>query len=155
MKTTRIYKTSVAVLATLLLGVGVAVAASNGVPHAPGDVVVNTLVPNQGHFLCTAAINSDGTIATATPQFSHVNPALTSRLATGQYQVGFLAPCADARIRQGFFRVVQPDTLFDGSLPAGASGTVADRGGVPAAIFVQCSVGTVVTDMSFTLSLSR
>jgi hypothetical protein len=134
----------------------VAFAAGNGT-RGPLDAAVASLQPSQGHVLCTGAINSNGSVATANAVASHMSadPAKTLRLSTGDYQVTFLAPCADVRISRGFFRTVQPDTLTTGTLPIGSACQVADRAGVPAALFIRCYVGTTLTDMSFTVSVSR
>jgi hypothetical protein len=59
------------------------------------------------------------------------------------------------QIANGWFRVIQPDTLTIGSLPA-RSCVVADRLGVPSALFIQCFNNTgVLVDTSFTVSVSR
>jgi hypothetical protein len=113
-----------------------------------------SLTPNQGHILCTAAINSDGTIATRLTG-SYINSANTKRLSTGTYQVAFNYPCGNVQIVWGWFRLVQPDTLTDGTLPA-RSCIVADRAGVPSALWIQCFSNTgALTDTSFTVSVSK
>jgi hypothetical protein len=106
---------------------------------------------NHGHFVCTAAINADGSVFSG----EYVSAPHTMHLGTGTYQVGFGAPCGDVRIAGGWFRVVQPDTLTWGTLPSETC-TVADRAGDPTAIWIQCfnSTGALV-DTSFTLSVSR
>jgi hypothetical protein len=106
---------------------------------------------NHGHFVCTAAINANGTVFSG----EYVNASQTLHLGTGTYQVGFNTPCADVRIAGGWFRIAQPDTLTYGTLPSETC-TVADRYGVPSAIWIQCynSTGALV-DTSFTLHVSR
>jgi hypothetical protein len=119
-------------------------------PNAP----VGSLALNAGRILCTAAINSNGTIAT-TLVGSFINPATTSRVGLGQYQVGFKGPCSNVQAINGWFRIVQRDTLGTGLLGAGSC-AVADRAGNPAGIFVNCFNGTGgAADTSFTLSVSR
>jgi hypothetical protein len=104
---------------------------------------------NHGHFVCTAAIMANGTIFSG----EYVNPALTTRISTGTYQVAFTAPCPNVQIANGWFRVCQADTLT--TLPA-RSCTVADRFNVPSAIWVQFfNAAGVLTDTPFTLHVSR
>jgi hypothetical protein len=106
---------------------------------------------NHGHFVCTAAITANGGVFSG----EYVNDALTSRLSPGTYQVAFKAPCPNVQIANGWFRIAQPDTLGTGSLPA-RSCIVADRAGVPSAIWVQCfNQAGAVTDTPFTLHVSR
>jgi hypothetical protein len=143
----------------LILAAGLVPAASlaqdtNGGGFSPNNAIAGSLAPNQGHFLCTAAINSNGTIATRLVG-SFINPGTTARLSLGTYQVGFNGPCANVQIANGWFRVIQPDTLTTGTLPA-RSCTVADRAGVPSALFIQCFSNTgALVDTSFTVSVSR
>ena len=105
---------------------------------------------NQGHILCTGSINSDGTVAAG----DHLTAANTSHLSKGAYRVGFLSPCTTPTAAGGFFRMVQVDTLTTGSI-LGVSCSVADRAGVPSAVFVLCYIGTTLTDTSFTISVSK
>ena len=144
-----------AIIAGLLLPAAALAQDNNGAGFRPADAGVGTLAPNQAHFLCSAAINSNGTIATRLVGSFINGPPLTVRLSLGTYQVSFNGPCANVQIANGWFRVIQPDTLTTGSLPA-RSCTVADRGGVPSAVFIQCfnNAGTL-TDTSFTVSVSR
>jgi hypothetical protein len=104
--------------------------------------------------LCTAAINSNGSIATRLVG-SFINPGTTFRISLGTYQVGFNGPCSNVQIANGWFRVIQPDTLTIGSLPA-RSCVVADRFGVPSGLFIQCFSNTgALVDTSFTVFVSR
>ncbi|MBS0471516.1 MAG: hypothetical protein JSR60_10625 [Proteobacteria bacterium] len=106
---------------------------------------------NHGHFVCTAAIHSNGSVYSG----EYVNGGQTMHLATGQYQVAFNAPCPDVRIALGWFRVVQPDTLTIGTLPA-VTCITADRYGVASAVWVECyGQNGQPMDASFTLSVSR
>jgi hypothetical protein len=101
--------------------------------------------------VCTAAITAIGGVFSG----EYVNAAETSRITTGTYQIGFNAPCPNVQIANGWFRIVQPDTLGTGTLPA-RSCIVADRFGVPSAIWVQCfNNAGVLTDTPFTLHVSR
>jgi hypothetical protein len=147
-------KISTILFASALLSAGVAFADSNG-GAGRRDLPVHTARANNGQVLCTAAINTDGTIATQAPAASYINPAKTIKLSTGQYQVGFIVPCNNIVLANGWFRVVQPDTLESGALAPGSSCTVADRSGEPSAPFIRCAVGTTETDMSFTVQVSR
>jgi hypothetical protein len=102
----------------------------------------------------TAAINSDGTIAT-TLAGSFINPATTSRLSLGEYQVGFKGPCGNVQSINGWFRIAQPDTLTGGATGSRYC-TVADRVGNAAGVFIECFNGAgAFADTSFTLSVSR
>jgi len=114
-------------------------------------LVAGAAADNHGHFVCTAAINAGGVPVSG----EYVNAVETTKLFTGTYQVGFNAPCPNVQIANGWFRIVQPDTLGTGTLPA-RSCIVADRAGVPSAIWVQCfnSAGAL-TDTPFTLHVSR
>ena len=59
------------------------------------------------------------------------------------------------RSTNGWFRIVQPDTLTGGVLGPHYC-TVADRDGNPAGVFIECfNNAGVDTDTSFTLSVSR
>ena len=140
------------------LASGAALAANGPSGPAPSNAVVGSIEENGGRFLCNAAINSNGTIATELDS-SFIDPAKTFKgpdgLRVGTYQVGFKGPCANVQIANGWFRIVQPDTLTFGTLPA-RSCTVADRFLVPSALFIQCfdHNGNLV-DTSFTVSVSR
>lgn len=124
-----------------------------------GSATVGSLAPNQGHFICTAAINATGTIASRLAG-SYVSSAVlssggTGRISIGTYQVGFVAPCNNVQIAKGWMRVVQSDTLGTGSQPPGYC-TVADRSTFVNALFIQCFNPTgILTDTSFTVSVSR
>jgi hypothetical protein len=124
-----------------------------GAPAAAGPATST----NEGHFLCTAAINATGGVFSG----QYVNGALTGRvlpaqggLAAGSYQVSFNAPCANVQIANGWFRICQIDTLTIGTI--GGYCTVADRYGVPSAVWVETfnAAGTP-TNLPFTLSVSR
>src|SRR5271156_1089148 len=70
---------------------------------------------NQGHVLCTAAINADGTVFSG----DHVNTTLTGGFSgfPGDYQVVFASPCVNITAANGWFRQVQPDLLQIGNVP--------------------------------------
>jgi hypothetical protein len=152
---------STVLVSSLLLGTaiglvpGAAFAQSQDKPSSaavsPADAPVGSLAPNQAHFLCTAAINSTGTIAGG----NFVDPARTFKLGTGRYQVGFLAPCPNVQIANGWFRVIQPDTLNNSVMPD-RSCYVADRFGVASALFIECfDHNGSDANTSFTVSVSR
>jgi hypothetical protein len=141
---------SVALCAALVPGAALAV--DNG-PVAP-DLAVGSGALNAGRILCTAAINTNGSIAT-TLAGSFIDPVNTHILGTGVYQVAFKGPCSNIQSINGWFRLIQPDTLTTGSLPA-RSCTVADRAGLVSGLFIVCfnSAG-LLTNTSFTVSVSR
>ncbi len=141
---------SVALCAALVPGAALAV--DNG-PVGP-DLVVGSGAVNGGRILCTAAINTNGSIAT-TLAGSFIDPVNTHILGTGVYQVAFKGPCGNIQSINGWFRLIQPDTLTGGSLPA-RSCTVADRVGLVSGLFIACfnSAG-LLTNTSFTVSVSR
>jgi len=112
--------------------------------------------PNSGHAVCTAAIGADGEVVGGNNVSRLLAPqALTQRLAQGNYQVSFDAPCQDVRSSQGWMRFVQVDTLTVGNWPS-VTCTVADRLNMPSAVFVACfnSYGQF-TDAPFTLMVTR
>ena len=128
-----------------------AFAENGGGGRASQNLPVGTALPNNGHAICTAAVNSDGTLAGR----NLANPATSSRIGAGQYQIGFQAACADVRAVRGFMRIVTPDTLTTGSTGPRFC-TAADRAGVTSAIFVQCfNDAGVSTDTSFTIMAVR
>jgi hypothetical protein len=112
---------------------------------------------NEGHFICTAAINAAGGVFSG----QYVNGAQTGRvlpaaggLAAGAYQVAFNAPCSNVQIANGWFRICQIDTLTTGTI--GGYCTVADRYGVPSAVWVETfNAAGAPTNLPFTLSVSR
>jgi hypothetical protein len=153
-----IRSTSVFLALSLAAGLapGLALAQAPNGPSGPvpQNAVVGSEAVNAGRFLCTAAINSDGTIAT-TLVGSFIDPVNTHLLFTGAYQVAFKGPCANVQSINGWFRIIQPDTLTTGTLPA-LTCVVADRFGLPSALFIECfnSAGAL-TNTSFTVSASR
>jgi len=146
--------------AALVSGIALAAAAVNDGPVGGMDADMDAAGPalntNEGHFLCTAAITAAGGVFSG----QYVNGALTFRLPPpagnlhGSYQVAFLAPCPNVQIANGWFRICQIDTLTTGF--ANGYCTVADRAGVPSAVFVQTfNAAGVPADLPFTLSVSR
>ncbi len=113
---------------------------------------------SRGVVFGTAAINADGTVAAC----FNCDKTTTLHLAKGAYQVGF-AKFGNGVITatNGFWRVVQPDTLSTGEVNAWCN--TADRAGVPNAVFVNCqqeggsgSMGnSVPVDVPFFLFVSR
>jgi hypothetical protein len=128
----------------------------NGAAPTGGSVPTHSLSrTNHGHFLCTAAINANGTVASPLSEADYVDQIRTFRIAAGAYQVAFLSPCPNVQATNGWFRIVQPDTLTTGSTGPRFC-TVADRAGLTSAVFVQCfNQAGVQTDTSFTISVSR
>lgn len=133
---------------------GAALAVDNNGGTGPLNATPGSLAVNGGRFICTAAINSDGTIAT-TLIGSFIDGAHTLRLAPGRCQVAFKGPCANVQIANGWFRVVQVDTLTTGMTGAHYC-TVADRNGVTNAVFMESfNQAGGRADTSFTISVSR
>jgi hypothetical protein len=132
----------------------------NGAKAAMAPAAATAQIGNHGHFVCTAAINSNGTVFSG----EYVDASQTQRLSTGTYQVVFNtsavsadAPCSDVRIATGWYRVCQPDTLTIGSLSA-RSCIVADRCCLAnnAGIWIQIfDANGALVDTPFTLSASR
>src|ERR1700686_903709 len=91
---------SVALCAALVPGAALAV--DNG-PVAP-DLAVGFGALNAGRILCTAAINTNGSIAT-TLAGSFIDPVNTHILGTGVYQVAFKGPCSNIQSINGWFRL--------------------------------------------------
>lgn len=148
---------TLALCAVLVPGIALAAAVngpSGGEVPAVAGAARDT---NEGHFLCTAAITAAGGVFSG----QYVNGALTGRvlpaqggLAAGAYQVAFDTPCPDVQIANGWFRTCQIDTLTVGTV-AGYC-TVADRSGVPSAVWVETfNTAGVPTNLPFTLSVSR
>jgi hypothetical protein len=122
-----------------------------GVAALAAPLAVTLGEATRGVVFYTAAINSDGSIASC----FECNPMGTQRLAVGIYQVNFFV---DVEAINGWSRWVQPDTLTTGTTNAYC--TTADRAGVPTAIWVQCqapgSMGqSVPVDTSFFLFVAR
>jgi hypothetical protein len=130
------------------------------VPEAAGA----SQLANQGHFVCSAAIHFNGVVFSG----QYVDASETfggtgSSLGVGTYQVAFnpsgATPCHNVTISYGFFRVCQIDASIEepggGTRPAGSC-TVADRAGVPNAIWVQTfNASGALADTPFTLQVSR
>lgn len=137
--------TGLAVSAALFSAITMA-GSSNGVRPA----AVTGLLANHGQVLCTAAINSDASIA------GGLDVASAAAEGTGSYQVLFGGACAGTiTAANGFARFVQVDTLTTGSI-TDVSCTTADRSGAVNGVFVECvnSAGTPV-NTSFFLFVTR
>jgi hypothetical protein len=117
------------------------------------DVPAGSLNANSARGLCTAAINSDGTVAGG--QFVNKNPAETRRISPGTYEVDFRNPCNNITAARGWARYVQPDTLQIGFLPPRIC-TTADRAGDASSVYIECyDTNGVLTDTSFFLTITR
>jgi hypothetical protein len=115
-----------------------------------GDVTpeVTLGAATRGVVFATAAINSNGTVASC---FT-CNRGNTVHLGTGVYQVGFNT---NVQATNGWSRWLQVDTLSTGSI-SNVSCTTADRAGLPSGVFVLCTNGAGVdTDTSFFLFVAR
>ncbi len=111
---------------------------------------ISAVAPNQGQVLCTAAINTNATVAGGLGVVSAASEG------TGAYQVVFGGACAsDVRAVSGWARWVQVDTLTTGSI-SGVSCTTADRSGVINGVWVFCTNASgVATNTSFFLAVAR
>lgn len=113
-----------------LSSVAVAQTVSNG-PSGPkaADVVPGSAQPTRGVVFFTAAINSNGSIASC----FECNPTATKRVGVGQYQIDF---GQNVQAINGWSRWVQADTLTIGSEDAWCN--TADRFGDDNAVWVNC-----------------
>lgn len=137
----------------VILPVSAAFADNNGGEFAPADAAVGSLKANFGNAVCTAAINSTGTVAGGASV--NLNAAQTQRISAGTYEVDFKNPCQDVRAASGFARYVQVDTLTFGSAPP-ITCTTADRAADISSIWVQCWDQTgALADTSFFLTVTR
>lgn len=137
-------------LAAMLAGAG-AMAGPNDGGVAPANLPAGSAPFNHGQILCTAAMNSDGTVAGG----SNVNTASTFWLATGSYQVVFQGACTNITAARGWARIVQVDTLTTGAI-GDVKCTTADRAGNINGVFVYCTNGAGTTvDTSFFLFVLR
>jgi hypothetical protein len=102
--------------------------------------------------MCTAAINSDGTVAGGFGV--NQTPTGTIKLGTGIYQVVFTVPCTNITAARGWARIVQVDTLTAGSI-GNVQCTTADRAGNANGVFVNCTNSTGPVDTSFFLFVLR
>jgi hypothetical protein len=120
---------------TALAG-GAAIAGPNDPDgRVPADAPAGSLANNQGALLCTAAINSDASIAGGTQYV-----ASATSLGTGYYEVIFKGACKNITAARGWARMVQVDTLTTGSI-SGVSCTSADRAGNVDGVWVSCTDG--------------
>lgn len=121
----------------------------NDANYGAEDLPIGSAQDNRGHFLCTAAINANGSRAGGNTVASSTN------ILPGQYQVVFKAPCTNITARNGWMRVVQVDTLTTGAI-TDVKCTTADRSGNVNAVFVFCHNGAgVATNTSFFLLVAR
>jgi hypothetical protein len=132
-----------------------AVAQTNTIPGlTPHSLAPLSAEPTRGVVFFTAAINSDGSIASC----FDCNQANTQRLGVGLYQVDF---GQNVQATNGWSRWVQADTLTTGSENAWCN--TADRGGDPNAVWINCqaaggpgSMGnSKPVDVSFFLFVAR
>src|SRR6516164_1433414 len=110
-----------------LSGAAVAQNAPNGVKSF--DLSPGSAQPTRGVVFFSAAINSDGSIASC----FNCDPTDTFQIGVGQYQIGF---GQDVEAINGWSRWVQADTLTAGSEDAWCN--TADRAGDVNAVWVNC-----------------
>jgi hypothetical protein len=132
-----------------------ALAQSNTVPGVTAHSLAPlSAEPTRGVVFFTAAINSDGSVASC----FECNQANTQRLGVGVYQVDF---GQNVQAINGWSRWVQGDTLTTGTENAWCN--TADRAGDPNAVWVNCqttggpgSMGnSKPVDVSFFLFVAR
>jgi len=145
-------------IVVLLAGWGIARSLADELANrAPGETVLDAILgpvlakATKGKVKCTAAINSDGTVAQCF--LCNRDPAETRRITTGQYEVAFSGVCSNVTANLGFSRWVQPDTL--GTAFTDAYCTTADRAGDPTSIFVGCKNASGFVDTSFFLFVAK
>lgn len=134
-------------VASLLAAATASAGPNEGVVAA--DLPVGGASSNSGQVLCTAAVNSDGTIA------GNNKVSSVTHLGVGQYEVIFKSPCTSITAAKGWSRWVQPDTLTTGAVTPGFACTTADRAGNANGVFVYCGLNGVATDTSFFLFVAR
>ena len=126
------------------------VKASTEGENGASPAAVTLAAATRGVVFETAAINSDGTVASC----FNCDKSTTLHLGTGVYQVGFYSGVITAN--GGWSRWVQVDTLGTG-LISNVSCTTADRAGVTSAVWVACFTNSTgyPTDTSFFLFVAR
>jgi hypothetical protein len=95
----------------------------------PADIAPRSAEPTRGVVFFTAAINSDGSIASC----FGCDATNTQRLGVGQYQIDF---AQNVQAINGWSRWVQADTLTTGSEDAWCN--TADRSSDVNAVWVNC-----------------
>jgi hypothetical protein len=123
-----------------------------GAPRAPRNL--QSAQPTRGVVFFTAAINTDGSIASC----FQCNAPNTTRVGVGQYQIDF---GQNVQAINGWSRWVQADTLTTGTENAWCN--TADRAGDDNAVWVNCqtsggpgSMGnSKPVDTSFVLFVAR
>ncbi len=128
------------------------VAAMGQGENGPTELDIAKIAKPVGAVLCTAAVNSTGTLA------GKFGAKSVTHLGTGLYQVEFAGGACGANVQavKGHMRWLQVDTLTTGSITGGVRCTTADRVGVVSAIFVECEdAGGTAVDTSFFLFIAR
>jgi hypothetical protein len=100
----------------------------------------------RGVMVYTAAINSDGTVASCYGCLK----AKTLHIGTGQYQVAF---GQNVQATLGFSRWVRPDTLAAGATNVWCD--TADRAGLTSGVYVNCQTAAGPKDSSFFLFVAK
>jgi hypothetical protein len=137
-----------AILMISLVGMAVAQEESLGTP-GPQDVTAGSLPYTEGKVLCTASVNSSGTLA------GGLHSASSARFATGKYHVTFNERCGNVTAVNGFSRWVQVDALGVGEQD-GIICSTSDMSGNASGVTVNCTngMGTHV-NASFFLFIAR
>ncbi|MEM9300489.1 MAG: hypothetical protein AAGE01_00165 [Pseudomonadota bacterium] len=98
------------------------------------DVTPGSIPSSTGQVLCSAAMNSDGTVGGGLS----VDTGRTQRLDVGIYEVIFRGfSCRDIRASRGYYRWLQVDTLTT-SFEDPAICTTADRADRINGVYVAC-----------------
>ncbi|MCA1458933.1 hypothetical protein I6F35_38430 [Bradyrhizobium sp. BRP22] len=134
-----------------LSGVAVAQPARQDHNTLPGQeralrIAPGSAQPTRGVVFFTAAINSDGSIASC----FGCNTANTKKLGVGEYQIDF---GQNIQAIKGWSRWVQADTLTIGTENAWCN--TADRAGNDNAVWVNCQTNGAPLDASFFLFVAR
>lgn len=155
-----------ALVLSAALGSGAALAQVNGASTSAAGLAPAVAGPatdtNEGHFICSAAINANGTVFSG----QYANATLTGRvlptdggLAAGTYQVSFNtpgSPCPVDHIAAGWFRHCQIDTLTIGTVTGYCTTADRARPGPDGAIWVETfNAAGKPTNLPFILSVSR
>jgi hypothetical protein len=97
--------------------------------HVRANIAPGSAQPTRGVVFFTAAINSDGTVASC----FGCNAAQTKKLGTGEYQIDF---GQNVQAINGWSRWVQPDTLTIDTENVWCN--TADRSGDIDAVWINC-----------------
>ncbi|MDB5970578.1 MAG: hypothetical protein JWQ90_3028 [Hydrocarboniphaga sp.] len=140
----------VAAVTAIFSSMGASAGPNDSAGPVPADVAAGSLTGTSGLSLCTAAINSDGTLA---GKFRAKSSAL---VAPGSYEVLFGDICGNITAVNGWSRWVQVDTLTTSQVSGGITCTTADRAGAKNGVFIYCTdAAGAAINTSFFLFVAR